>query len=111
MKKLIPVVTLFWENNQIDSLKLLKYRVSVREGHRKCWTVDIPFIQDKDVRQLFMRFNTSSQNIDRIAQNQYYFFLTNPQSIPYTFAELLRKIKIKIINVPSVDPPPLPQKC
>lgn len=73
--------SLFWHSNQIDRIKSLKYYVSVREAHRKCWTVDIPYVQDRSIRQLYMKFNTSIQNIDKIGINLYFFYLTYPNQL------------------------------
>ena len=63
----------------IDSLKRVKTYVSFRGAWRKCMTIDIPMARGVSMREINMRFNTSSFFEKKVSYGKFRFYLTYPK--------------------------------
>ena len=93
------------KQNSIDGLKQVKTYVSLREPSRKCLTIDTPVEKGVDLREIGMRFNTSSFPMNMIHPGKFQFYLTYPKqflraptgsAIKFPFDTALRSYEFEI---------------
>ena len=85
-----------WDGKSIDEFRQVKSYISLREAFRKCVTIDVPFQENVNIRQIGMRFNTSNLVGKKISKDKFSFYLTYPRQVLRNLAGSRIKFPIDI---------------
>ena len=70
-----------WKGISLDVLEELRPYVSDRGVHHKCITIDIPMIKNVGIREVGMKFDSSSFVGEQISPGKVYFYLSYPKQL------------------------------